>query len=209
MLQSLLLTGYELLSALLPFSAFLWAYARRSRKRGAPLSGTELAAMLLFGLYIAAVLYYTGAGTLFDLLRYGFSPRPDQVNFLPFSRQIDWMGYFLNLLLFVPLGAALPFLCREADDWRRVLCAGASLSLLIELSQLLNSRRTDIDDLLLNAAGALAGYGLYRLVYRLAGGRYVPARRRGQDLLLAAGILFAGHFFLFDELGAAGLLYHF
>ena len=110
MFQNLLLTGYELLSALLPFSVFLWVYARHSRKRGAPLSGTELAAMLLFGLYIAAVLYYTGSGTLFDLLRYGFSLRPGQVNLLPFSRQIDWMGYFLNLLLFVPLGggAALP-----------------------------------------------------------------------------------------------------
>lgn len=62
MFQNLLLTGYELLSALLPFSVFLWVYARHSRKRGAPLSGTELAAMLLFGLYIAAVLYYTGSG---------------------------------------------------------------------------------------------------------------------------------------------------
>ena len=209
MFQNLLLTGYELLSALLPFSVFLWVYARHSRKRGAPLSGTELAAMLLFGLYIAAVLYYTGSGTLFDLLRYGCSLRPGQVNLLPFSRQIDWMGYFLNLLLFVPLGAALPFLCREADDWRRVLCAGASLSLLIELSQLLNNRSADVDDILLNTVGALAGYGLYRLVYRLAEGRYVPARRRGQDLLLAAGILFAGHFLLFDELGAAKLLYRF
>ncbi|HBT95229.1 MAG TPA: hypothetical protein DEB24_03600 [Coriobacteriia bacterium] len=44
------------------------------------------------------------------------------------------------------------------------------LSLLIELSQLLNNRLTDIDDLIINTVGALIGFLLCRIVVRMVWG---------------------------------------
>ena len=51
-------------------------------------------------------------------------------------------------------------------DGRFALTIAASLgiSLFIESTQLPLSRTTDVDDLILNTAGALIGYGLYRLI---------------------------------------------
>ena len=39
------------------------------------------------------------------------------------------------------------------------------LSLLVEVSQLLNNRRTDIDDFILNTAGTIVGFILYKLFF--------------------------------------------
>lgn len=72
-----------------------------------------------------------------------------------------------NLLWFVPLGVLLP--CLSAR-WRaaRVLLCGAALSLLVECAQFfLGTGISDVDDVLLNALGALAGYGLRGLCLRI------------------------------------------
>lgn len=91
------------------------------------------------------------------------------------------------------------------------MCCGvrAVVSLVIELSQLLNNRRTDVDDLLLNALGAVLGLLLFRIV------SYFFKRGTGQkngcarDLMLCAAAAFVGRFLLFDEMGAAGRLFEF
>lgn len=65
-----------------------------------------------------------------------------------------------NLLWFAPLGLLL----RRRKPWRALL-AGAALSAAIELAQyLLLTGTTDIDDLLLNALGALLGWTMGRLI---------------------------------------------
>lgn len=71
-----------------------------------------------------------------------------------------------NLIWFVPLGLLLPMLAPQANGWR-VLLAGAGLSLGIEIAQyLLGTGYADVDDVLLNALGALAGCGLLRRLRR-------------------------------------------
>ena len=68
-----------------------------------------------------------------------------------------------NMIWFVPLGVLLPALFPRANV-RTALLAGAALSLGIEVVQyLLGTGVSDIDDALLNALGALTGYGLQRL----------------------------------------------
>lgn len=63
-----------------------------------------------------------------------------------------------NLLWFVPLGALLKKL-RPRSRWFHALLAGAALSLFLETCQyLLGTGFPDIDDVLLNAAGALIGW---------------------------------------------------
>lgn len=70
-----------------------------------------------------------------------------------------------NLIWFVPLGILLRK--RSAPV---VLLSGAGLSICIELMQyLLMTGVTDVDDVLLNALGALLGWGLARLWQRRRG----------------------------------------
>ncbi|MBC8537068.1 VanZ family protein [Feifania hominis] len=74
---------------------------------------------------------------------------------------------FGNLLWFVPVGLS-PLVCSGLARAWRVALAAAGLSALIELSQLLlGTGVCDIDDWLLNIAGALLGY----LIYYAAVGR--------------------------------------
>lgn len=61
-----------------------------------------------------------------------------------------------NVLMFVPIGALVAWLARR---WRVLAAtvAGGALSLGIELTQLSLGRVGDIDDIILNTAGALLG----------------------------------------------------
>ena len=88
-----------------------------------------------------------------------------------------------------------------------VLFAGFGLSLVIELSQLLNNRRTDIDDLILNTLGAALGYAQWRVMHLHA----APAGpRAGWAVPLGClGAMCAGRLLLYHELWMASLLYGF
>ena len=96
---------------------------------------------------------------MYDLFLYGGEIRPEQINLLPFSRHVDLTAYLLNIVLFLPFGFLVPWFCSRMSGAGRVAAGGLGLSLLVELSQLLNNRSTDVDDLLLNTLGALAGLG--------------------------------------------------
>ena len=74
-----------------------------------------------------------------------------------------------NFSMFIPSGAVLPIVYRKLDSFRKVAGAGILLSLCIELLQLpFFQRTTDIDDLILNTAGVMVGYGIYSLVRKAA-----------------------------------------
>ena len=123
-------------------------------------------------------------------------------------KRFDQTAYLLNIVLFVPLGFLLPLLWEKQNGLFRILLAGASFSLLIELSQLLNIRNSDIDDLLLNTLGAIIGFALYRLFAAIAR-RNEPQQGLRLEALLYFGAMFLGHFLLFDEFGFAKILYGF
>ncbi len=75
-----------------------------------------------------------------------------------------------NFAAFLPLGFLLPLLSdRKISAWH-ALGAGAALSTLIEALQFLSGRRVaDVDDVLLNALGALLGYGCLIVLRRCWG----------------------------------------
>ncbi|MFE4669879.1 VanZ family protein [Streptomyces sp. NPDC056716] len=83
-----------------------------------------------------------------------------------------------NLLLGVPFGVLVPVVAPKARGMLRVLLLTATVMLLVELVQgsMITGRAFDIDDVMLNSAGALAGYLL--LGRRL--GRAVHTPGRGQ-----------------------------
>ncbi|MFD3472602.1 VanZ family protein [Streptomyces sp. NPDC058682] len=81
-----------------------------------------------------------------------------------------------NLLLGLPFGVLLPVLLPPARGLVRVAVATVALMTLVELTQgaLITGRVFDIDDVILNTAGALIGY----LFIGLRLGRAVHPRRR-------------------------------
>lgn len=163
----------------------------------------------LFTLYLAAVFQVTGAGTLADLLRYGFELRPSQLNLNFFTSALTSLGYRLNILLFFPFGFLLPALWPGLRRCWATGLAGLGFSLLIEGSQLLNIRVTDVDDLTANFAGALLGYAAWRLAARFCPWLRSQGRRAAGEPLLYIAAMFLGRFLLFDEFRLAKLLYGF
>lgn len=103
--------------------------------------------------------------------------RLDEINVIPFWGILDLIlttdggegikfaliNIIGNVLLFCPLGFLLPLLWERYAAWWKTLAVGAGLSVLIECTQLFLIRGTDVDDVLLNSLGALAGYGAYRI----------------------------------------------
>ena len=85
----------------------------------------------------------------------------------PFLHPGSWTFYMAlaNTLIFTPLGFLPNLLWRPR--WWKGLAVGFCASFAIEFLQLFAGRSTDVDDLILNTLGVLAGYGLYRLL-RLA-----------------------------------------
>lgn len=80
------------------------------------------------------------------------------------TRDIIW-NVVGNAAMFVPTGIVLPIVYKRLDRFWKVVCAGAYISLCIEVLQLpFPSRASDIDDILLNTLGVVVGYALYALV---------------------------------------------
>ena len=124
--------------------------------------------VLLTVVYIAMVLEIIGLRLGLQAIR----PLTRMPNLIPLRTTLaEWRlgrGAFIyhvfgNLLWFVPLGLLLPRL-RPGCHWYHALVAGAALSMAMECLQLLlGTGMPDVDDMLLNASGALLGYGLFRL----------------------------------------------
>lgn len=105
---------------------------------------------------------------------------PPRINLLPFVYMTDYptRGDILrnvigNTAMFVPLGIVWPAVFRKLDTHKKAIAAGIGTSLLIELLQLpFFDRVSDIDDLILNSAGFLMGYGISLLV------KAIPKRKK-------------------------------
>ena len=101
-----------------------------------------------------------------------------KTNLIPFRVLIEtyrevfmngYVEYFLinflgNIILFIPFGFVIPLLWNVSN--RKVIVIGACISFFIEISQLLLSRGTDVDDLILNTSGVILGLLLYKLLYK-------------------------------------------
>lgn len=209
-MEEILFFGYVLLCVMTPAMILHGVFRAAGRRKGRAQPRADWIKLLVFAVYIAGVFFFTGAGTLYNIRQYGMGAGALQYSLAPFSAQsFDVTAYLLNILLFLPLGFLLPLIWPNHDRFWRVFLFGAAFSLLIELSQLLNIRSTDIDDLLMNTLGAVFGFllfRLYKLVFR-RGRKDLPSLAGSPALYLAA--MFAGTFLLFNELGFAKLLYGF
>ena len=201
-MNEFILKSYELLTVLLPAAAVLFLLRKAYASKRLSLPPGHFLWLVLFAAYIGAIFYLTGAGTVYHISLYGLEIRSAQVNLLPFSREVDFAAYLQNILL--------PLIWPSLRRLSFTVLSGFSLSLLIEASQLLNNRRTDVDDLILNTLGALLGYCLFLLLRpALRRIKYQSSGLFKSEPFLYTGALFLGHFLLFNEFGLARLLYHF
>ena len=100
---------------------------------------------------------------------------PFWLNLKPFVYLFDYptvrealLNLIGNTAMFIPLGIVWPAVFKKLNTHRKVIAAGVGITLTIELLQLpFYDRATDIDDLILNSAGFLIGYGVYLIVVSL------------------------------------------
>lgn len=142
---------------------------------------------ITFVIYCYAVLHLVFLSRVY-MLRYGWGRNTIleylsfQSNFVPFrtigeyigalqngsmNRSIPIQNLLGNFLLFLPMGVYLPFLFAKMRSFRRTIFTVLGVLIGIELLQMLTRLGSfDIDDLILNLAGAMLGYGLYFLYDR-------------------------------------------
>ncbi len=100
---------------------------------------------------------------------------PFRMNLIPLVHLLDYnnardlvWNTVGNVTMFIPSGIVLPFVYKKLNSFGKVAAAGIVISLCIEILQLpFASRASDIDDLILNTIGVLAGYGIYALIRQL------------------------------------------
>ena len=171
-MDTLIFLAYEILVSILPFLIVFSIIRKTNPQKGLSFSRFYTLSVIVFSVYIVGVYHFTGVGTIYDVLMYQLELRYDQLNFTLFSNTIDIVGYLLNILLFIPLGFLAPVIWVDMNKLGKVIGVGVLLTFLIELSQLFNNRRTDIDDILLNVLGAVIGFILYKLYDKLTKSKF-------------------------------------
>ena len=109
---------------------------------------------------------------------------PFRVNLIPFVNLLDYdskRDLLLNLIgnfaLFIPTGIVTPVIYKHINTLKKVTLTGFLISLTIEIIQLpFAVRASDVDDLILNTAGCLVGYGIYALIRTIASKKTLKTR---------------------------------
>lgn len=208
MMKEAVLILYEFLTVMIPAGICLIILYREKNRN------IQIVMMIIFAVYLFAVFYITGAGTIYNVIRNGLEINEKQINLIPFSeyglnRSVYITQALLNILLFVPVGVLVPLIWQNYRKIWSILLSGFLLSFVIEFSQLLNHRSFDIDDLIYNTAGTVCGALLFKLIFRSERWSRLKGRSRNVEMILLTIAAFLFRFLLFDEMGAAKLLYGF
>lgn len=172
-----------LLLACLCITPFYLMLRRPWKKKGKTARTREIFLGLfwifMFGLmFMTLRALYPPFGELINNARHRWSIK-SEVSLKPFAnlrymkhyddREHYIMNILGNTLMFIPWGFGRPFLWKKQKKFGHALAGALLLTLFIESVQLFSYNRTvDIDDIILNAAGTMAGWILYLIVVRIA-----------------------------------------
>jgi len=204
LLNELIIIAYEIctvLAGLILALVLIRIFSRTSKG-----SLRHYVLIFIFALYFFAVLKVTGSGTVYELPNFT-SIEAANMNLIPFYEEAWFMQYVLNVIMLVPFGFMIPAIWKKADKLWIVTLLGFFFSLIIEVSQLLNYRISDTDDLIMNTLGAVVGFLFFRLCSRKSGKCDKRPERIPLEPLMCTIFMFLGHFFLFNFYGAIDLLY--
>ena len=148
--------------SMLPF--FLWSWLHYKKNHDNIIWQTQMGSLFvfLFMCFILALFAVTGIPSIYHL---GFDANIELIPFSGLTSNI--MQYLLNIVLFVPLGLFLPLLFEHCCHIKNILLYGFILSFGIEVLQLFSYRTTDIDDIIANTLGTLAGYLIFCFLGKL------------------------------------------
>lgn len=207
-MDQLIFCGYEFASAFVPGLIVFLVMLNKRGKRDGWNNIRAIALSVVLIVYITGIYHFTGAGTLYEGMRYGFDGTLEY-NVIPFSKNIDIVGYALNILLFIPLGILLPIMNERNKRFKALIIWAIGFSVMIELSQILNHRATDIDDLLLNILGAAIGYGVYYIFNKVTSVKLKCIIVPNTIICAIVVSTFLGRFLLYNDMGLARILYDF
>lgn len=132
---------------------------------------------VLFVLYILALIYFLffsegfGRGQGVErVYRYNLMPFKEIKRFWMYREKLGFFAVFTNLvgnvIGFVPFGLILPVINRNTRNLFFIGFAGFALSLCVECIQLVGRVGSfDVDDMILNTAGAVLGYVLFAVCH--------------------------------------------
>lgn len=178
------------------FPNTIWQAANKRKIKGNENAVRHIIWTYIFFIYCALALSVAGSGTIWDLISY--KEVMGGINLVPFSSE-GVLTYVLNIVMFMPFGFLLPLIWKRLRKFRKVFSAGFCFSLLIEITQLFNHRLSDIDDLLMNTAGACIGWLLWLVFHRVfpgAGGKTAEISPEEPEVYVLLGTL--GVFLLYN-----------
>lgn len=128
---------------------------------------------ILFILYLGVLAYFLffseayGRGDKRDVFRYNLTPFFEIWRFSHYRELVGSQSFLVNvygnILAFVPFGFFLPIVFRSVDKGILPVICGFLFSLMVETIQLVSKVGIfDVDDLILNTAGVLAGFLVFR-----------------------------------------------
>lgn len=158
---------YEYICVIFLCAIFQIVMVKKEHKNGHKYNLKHFTLVYVFFIYLMLVFICTGVGTIYDLLR---AIKENElstfatINLIPFDAASGGIfEHIANIIMFMPLGFLLPLIWKKFKSSKKVVGAGFLFSLAIELSQLLNIRDTDINDLIMNTLGAFLGFLLLGL----------------------------------------------
>lgn len=199
---------YRFITVLIPLLIIYFYYKNNETEIKDPKN--HLIRLLTFGVYFTLVLHITGIGTIYDALRGGFYLTEDQIRWIPLiymsSKRILVLN-ILNIMMMAPLGFLLPMIWPKTDNLKIIAIVGFVFSLAIELSQLLNFRCSDIDDLIMNTIGAVIGYLIFNWFNKKRKIQSERTEYKTSEPYVYMIAMFLGNFLLFNEIAIINLLH--
>lgn len=160
-----------------------------AQNRTRPRAQTAILFVVLYYYLYVILTNIVGVPNLSEFMRLARLGEPffdPNLNLIPLHGGIR-LDFILNIFLFIPLGFLCPLISKRYQCAKNILLLGGGLSLAIEIAQLFTLyRATDIDDLLTNVAGALIGYGCFKLLRKMARMPCDTAEPRGMQVMPAA-----------------------
>lgn len=122
-----------------------------------------------FAIYILILLKLTlFRQTTLENYEINFTLFVDLINVYKKSGLWQFIRLFIgNIVWFIPFGFMLPKMLKKCN-FTTVTLSGFLLTLLIEILQLVFKKGIcEIDDLILNIAGTMTGYSVYKIIQRI------------------------------------------
>ncbi|MBC2683536.1 VanZ family protein [Bacillus toyonensis] len=129
--------------------------------------------LVTFFIYVMGVIHFTLFPLEINIGKYANqAPWYSSVNPIPIFT-LDIKTFVLNVIMFLPLGAYLPFLKNKYHSVKDIARIGFFMSGIIEIIQLClrifigNGRSMDVNDLIANTLGCIVGYLVIQKVFQI------------------------------------------